>query len=137
MVDELDATVGEALLAPTRIYCSVVQKILRHYTVKNVVHGIAHITGGGLLENVGRILPDGTQAVIKRDCWTVPTVFDWLQRLGDVDADEMDRVFNRGLGLVFVVSDYYAGGVEKLIAEHGLESWRIGTIEKGSGSVWA
>lgn len=136
-VDELDGTVGDVLLEPTRIYVSMMRSVLRHYKVKNVVHGIAHITGGGLLENVSRILPEGRQAVIERDCWEIPPVFSWLQKLGDVDADEMDRVFNRGLGLVMVVSEYYAANVQKLIADHGFETWQIGTIKSGNGATWA
>lgn len=136
-VDELQARVGDLLLEPTRIYVALMRSVLRKYTVKNVVHGVAHITGGGLLENVSRILPEGRRAVINRDSWTVPPIFDWLQRLGDVDSDEMDRVFNRGLGLVLVVSDYYASGVQKALAEQGCESWRIGHVVAGTGAGWA
>src|SRR5262249_7919069 len=98
-VDELGGTVGDALLAPTRIYVKAVRRILSHYTVKEVVHGIAHITGGGLLENLGRIIPASRQAVIRRSGWEVPPVFQWLKRLGDVDQEEMDQVFNQGIGL--------------------------------------
>jgi phosphoribosylformylglycinamidine cyclo-ligase len=136
-VDELGANVGDLLLEPTRIYVQLMRAVFQHYRVKNVVHGIAHITGGGLLENVSRILPKGRHAVVERDSWTVPPVFHWLQKLGDVDADEMDRVFNRGIGLVLVVSEYYAGGVQKIIAEHGYDCWKIGNIESGSGASWA
>jgi phosphoribosylformylglycinamidine cyclo-ligase len=136
-IDELGANVGDVLLEPTRIYVSLMRSVLRQYKVKNVVHGIAHITGGGLLENVSRILPDGCRAVIKRDSWPVPPVFDWLQHLGDVDSDEMDRVFNRGLGLVLIVSDYYAGSVQKAIAEQGCDAWQIGEVATGSGAKWA
>ena len=71
--------------------------------MKNVVHGIAHITGGGLHENLERLLPEGVQVVIDRGSWPIPPVFTWLQRLGEVDQDEMDRVFNMGIGLVLIV----------------------------------
>jgi len=136
-VDTMNATVADVLLEPTRIYVPVVRSVLRHYKVKNVVHGIAHITGGGLLENLARILPSGRQAVIQRDTWHVPPVFHWLEKIGQVAPDEMDRVFNRGIGLVLVVSDFYADRVQKLIAQADLDCWQIGQITTGDGSRWA
>jgi len=136
-VDELGATVGQVLLEPTRIYTALVQRVLRHYKVKHVVHGIAHITGGGLLENVSRILPEGKKALIERDCWEVPAVFDWIGHLGDVDDAEMDGVFNRGIGLVMIVSDYYAHAIQAMISEQRVGCWKIGRIMKGTGAVWA
>jgi phosphoribosylformylglycinamidine cyclo-ligase len=135
-IPELDGAVADVLLTPTRIYVSVLRRVLRHYKVKNVVHGVAHITGGGLLENLSRILPSGKQAVIERDAWEVPPVFAWLQNLGRVDEEEMDRVFNRGIGLVIVVSEFYAGSVAKLIADAGVPCWRIGTVADGDGARW-
>jgi phosphoribosylformylglycinamidine cyclo-ligase len=136
-VDELGGTVGDALLAPTRIYVKAARRILSHYTVKEVVHGIAHITGGGLLENLGRIIPESRQAVIRRSGWEVPPVFEWLKRLGDVDQAEMDQVFNQGIGLVLVVSPYYADSIRDQLKECGLESWLIGRIIEGQqGAVW-
>ena len=81
-VPELGQTVGEALLTPTRIYARPVRKILQHYTVKNVVHGIAHITGGGLRDNLERILPEGTRAVLDHGSWPVPPVFHLAARAG-------------------------------------------------------
>jgi phosphoribosylformylglycinamidine cyclo-ligase len=136
-VDELGRTVGEALLEPTRIYVRPVRRILGHYAVKNVVHGIAHITGGGLHENLERILPDGVRAVIRRDSWPVPPVFKWLQRLGNVDQTEMDQVFNMGIGLVLVVSPFYFDSVRGQLADFGLENWPIGQVEAGErGVVW-
>jgi phosphoribosylformylglycinamidine cyclo-ligase len=136
-VDELGGTVGDVLITPTRIYAKAVRQILTHYTVKEVVHGIAHITGGGLLENLGRIIPDGRRAIIRRGSWTVPPVFTWLQRLGEVDQDEMDQVFNMGLGLVLVVSPYYADSIRDQLSHLSLESWQIGRIVDGpKGAVW-
>jgi phosphoribosylformylglycinamidine cyclo-ligase len=128
-VDELGTTVGQALLTPTRIYTRAVRQLLANYRVKSVVHGIAHITGGGLHENLERILPEGTQALIEPESWTVPPVFTWLQRLGEVEAAEMARVFNMGLGLVLVVSPYYASSIRHQLADCGLESFLIGRIE--------
>jgi phosphoribosylformylglycinamidine cyclo-ligase len=136
-VESLGMTVGEVLQRPTKIYARALQKILTHYKVKNVVHGIAHITGGGLLENLERILPDNVTATIKRDSWDVLPVFDWIRDLGEIEEDEMDRVFNRGCGLVLVVSPYYAGKIQKMLADSDLKSWVIGSIQAGEGkAVW-
>ncbi len=127
-VAELDRTVEEVLLEPTRIYSQLVRSILKHYKVKSVVHGIAHITGGGLLENIRRILPDRLHAEIERGSWTVPPVFPWLASLGDIEPSEMDRVFNMGIGMAVIVSDYYADSVRNLITQAGYECWKIGRI---------
>ncbi|MCA9263872.1 MAG: phosphoribosylformylglycinamidine cyclo-ligase, partial [Planctomycetales bacterium] len=133
-----NATVGDVLLRPTQIYASVMRAILDHYKVKSVVHGIAHITGGGLHENLTRILPPHVNAQIRRDSWECPPVFDWLQRLGDVEPAEMERVFNMGLGLVLAVSPFYAHPIQKIVREHGLSCWEIGEMVPGQGqSAWA
>jgi phosphoribosylformylglycinamidine cyclo-ligase len=130
-------TVGEVLLTPTQIYAKAVRKILTHYTVKEVVHGIAHITGGGLLENLGRIIPEGRQAIVQRNSWPVPPVFNWLQKIGEVEQTEMDEVFNMGIGLAFVVSPYYADSIHDQLHDCGLASWPIGRIAEGpKGAVW-
>ncbi len=136
-VEALGATVGEALLTPTRIYAKAVRQVLGHYRKKSVVHGIAHITGGGLHENLERIVPEGVQVRIERGSWTVPAVFGWLAGLGEVPAEEMDRVFNMGIGLVLVVSPFYADSVRHQLADCGLESWLIGRAAAGpKGVVW-
>ena len=128
---------GEALLTPTQIYVRPVRKVLSYYRVKNVVHGIAHITGGGLHENLERILPEGIQVVIDRGSWPVPPVFTWLQRLGEVDQAEMDQVFNMGMGLVLVVAPFYAESIRHQLARGGLKNWLIGQVKKGPrGVVW-
>jgi phosphoribosylformylglycinamidine cyclo-ligase len=127
-VDELGTTVGQELLKPTRIYARIVRRILSYYKVKNVIHGIAHITGGGLRDNAERVVPAGLKLAITPNSWTVPPVFSWLQRLGDVDADEMARVFNMGIGLVLIVAPYYANHVQTMLADAGLANWQIGEI---------
>lgn len=132
-VPELDAMVGKALLAPTRIYARAVRRVLGHYKVKNVVHGIAHITGGGLLENVERILPERFDVVFQKESWEAPAIFGWLQRLGELDEGEMFQVFNMGIGLVLIVSPYYADSIKRLLEDCGMATWRIGRIEGGSG----
>lgn len=137
-VDELGRTVGQELLEPTRIYARPLRRVLANYKVKGVVHGIAHITGGGLHENLERILPEGVQAVIQRGSWTVPPVFTWLKRLGEIDDAEMDRVFNMGVGLVLAVSPYYADSIRSQFTDCGLSAWQIGEIVAGErGVCWA
>lgn len=137
-VPELGTTVGKALLAPTRIYVRPIRDVLGHYRRKNVVHGIAHITGGGLLENLERILPPQTQAVVDRNSWPVPPVFQWIQRLGEIEQPEMDRVFNLGVGMVLVVSAYFAESIRQQLTDQGLENWPIGFVREGrQGVVWA
>jgi phosphoribosylformylglycinamidine cyclo-ligase len=132
------AKVGEVLLRPTTIYARAVRNVLSHYKVKSVVHGIAHITGGGLHENLARVLPPGVGVTIDRASWPVPPVFPWLQRLGDVVDDEMYRVFNMGVGLALVVSPYYAESIQQQLAKSGLASWPIGrAIAGGQDVAWA
>lgn len=127
-VEELGTTVADALLTPTRIYTAAVRSVLGHYRKKQVVHGIAHITGGGLVENVERILPAGLDIEVNEQSWEVPPVFDWLQRLGDVDDAEMARVFNMGIGLVMVVSPHFADSIQSQLTGCGLKSWPIGQV---------
>ena len=137
-IPELGMTVGQALIQPTTIYTSLVRQVLGHYKVKNVVHGIAHITGGGLLENTERILPSKVDLVFDKNSWQVPTLFQWLQKLGDVPEEEMFHVFNMGVGMVFIVSPFYANTVTETATKLGLKSWTIGHVQAGEGkSRWA
>jgi phosphoribosylformylglycinamidine cyclo-ligase len=122
------ATVADLLLTPTRIYTVPIRRILGHYRKKQVVHGIAHITGGGLRENLERILPAGTKLVIDKDSWPVPPVFTWLQKLGEVADDEMARVFNCGVGLALVVSEHFAESIAAQLTDSGVDNWPIGRI---------
>lgn len=134
-VDQLGTTVGRALLQPTRIYVRAVRNVLAYYRVKSVVHGIAHITGGGLADNVVRILPPGVQVVVQRGSWPVPPVFTWVQQLGRIDQAEMDRVFNLGVGLVMIASSYYAESIRSQLADCGIDSWIIGRVQAGEKAV--
>lgn len=97
---DLGTTVGEALLEPTRIYVKPVLSLIKQVDV----HGIAHITGGGFIENVPRMLPDGCQAIIDTSTFTRPPVFDYLRELGDLNEAEMYNIFNMGIGMVIAVS---------------------------------
>ena len=134
-VPELGMTVGEALLAPTKIYVRPIRRVLTHYKVKNVVHGIAHITGGGLHENLERILPPGVHVRIERGSWPTSPLFAWFRGLGGIEEAEMDRVFNMGIGLVLVVSSYYADSILRLLEEHKLAAWKIGDVLAGEQGV--
>ncbi len=135
-VPELGRTVADELLEPTRIYVRAVKTVYRRYRVKRIVHGIAHITGGGLVENLPRILPDGCGIRIRRGSWTVPKVFPWLQSLGSVDEAEMDRVFNMGIGLVIVVSEFFVEPIVRQLNQRlGIPSWIIGEVIAGEKNV--
>ncbi len=123
------ATVADLLLTPTRIYTVPVRRVLGHYRKKQVVHGIAHITGGGLRENLQRILPAGAELIIDKDSWPVPPVFTWLQKHGDVADDEMARVFNCGVGLALVVSEHFAESIAAQLTDLRLDNWPIGRIQ--------
>ena len=135
-VEELGMTVGEALLAPTRIYVRPVRQVLTHYRVKNAVHAIAHITGGGLHENLARVVPPGVQIVIERGRWPVPPVFTWLQRLGGVEQAEMDQVFNMGIGMVLVVSSFFADSIRQQLARPAWRPIASAAPRRAQGVVW-
>jgi phosphoribosylformylglycinamidine cyclo-ligase len=116
---------GEVLLAPTRIYCRQVLAVLADVPLK----GMAHITGGGLLENVPRVLPENAQAVLERANWRRPPVFDWLQRAGRVSDGEMLRVLNNGIGMVVVVAAGDAQRAQAAFEAQGETCWRVGAIQ--------
>ena len=132
-VPELQQTVADALLEPTLIYSRLTRTVLSHYKVKKVVHGLAHITGGGLLENTERILPPNVDLVFRRGSWPVLPVFDWIAKLGDVASSEMEHVFNMGVGFVLVVRPYFATNIQQMIQELGYECWPIGEAVQGAG----
>jgi phosphoribosylformylglycinamidine cyclo-ligase len=121
-------TVAEVLLEPTRLYARPVQAVLARHGATHGVHGIAHITGGGLAENLGRIVPADAQVEIDRGSWRVPEVFPWVQGLGRIAADEMERVFNMGVGMVVVVAPEIAADVQRELADLGHDSWAIGRV---------
>ena len=131
----LGRTVAEALLEPTRLYVRPVLRVLRHYTIKHVVHGMAHITGGGLEGNLARVLPRGAQARLSKDAWPVPPIFTWLQKTGNVSEEEMRRVFNMGIGFVMVVSAYFADHIAGMLEKDGETVYHLGTIVRGKGDA--
>jgi phosphoribosylformylglycinamidine cyclo-ligase len=130
-VDELGCTAGEELLKPHRSYLRALDGLLD----TSALRGLAHITGGGLLENLPRILPEGTAASIRRDSWPVLPVFKLLARLGSVPDNEMYRTFNMGIGMVLVVSPSAAERVRAHLEHEGERYYDIGTVIEGDRSV--
>ena len=124
-------TLGEILLRPTRIYVRTIRALVE----AGEIRAIAHITGGGLTENLPRVLPEGCQAVITRKAWTPPPIFGLIQSCGHVGDDEMFRVFNMGAGLVLVVPPDRADTVLRSAEAQGDKAFRIGMIEKGERGV--
>ena len=119
------STLGELLLTPTRIY---VKSLLQHHEKINI-HALSHITGGGLLENIPRVLPDNVQAIIDAKSWQRPAIFDWLQEQGNVIDEEMYRTFNNGIGMVIVVAIKDAEQTLSLLTNLGETAFQIGHIE--------
>ncbi len=118
------ATLGERLLEPTRIYIKPLLALLD----KVPVHALAHITGGGLLENIPRVLPEGSCARLEASRWQAPAVFDWLQENGNIEASEMYRTFNCGIGMVLVLDPAHADEALAFLAERGETAMRLGEI---------
>ncbi|MEX0653481.1 MAG: phosphoribosylformylglycinamidine cyclo-ligase [Phycisphaeraceae bacterium] len=132
---ETDQSLGRVLLEPTRIYARAVVSTLRHYTVKQVVSAMSHITGGGMVGNIPRTLGDTLDANIARDAWQVPPVFKFLQKHGNVADEEMLRVFNMGVGYVLIVRPYFAEAIADRLTRAGETVFRLGELVPGSGKV--
>ncbi len=130
--DELGKTLGEALLEPTRIYV----KALRSVKEAGVsIKGCAHITGGGFYENIPRMLPDGVLAVVEKNSYTVPPIFDLLAKTGDIEEHMMYNTFNMGLGMVLAVAPGDADKTIKALAATGDKAWVVGKVEAGDKGV--
>ena len=130
---EFRYTMAEELLRPTRIYVKTVQAILAKYKVKKIVKAMAHITGGGLPGNLPRVLPEGFSARLKRDGWTVPPIFTWLQKNGPVDAEEMFNVFNMGIGYVMIVRPAFTKPIMTALRTLGEKAYFLGKVRKAAG----
>jgi len=122
-------TLGETLLTPTRIYVKPVLAALREVNIK----GLAHITGGGLVENVPRVLPANVCAQIEASSWPRPALFDWLQRKGNIAQTEMHRVFNCGIGMVAVVKAEHAARTMEILQREGEQVFLIGEVRARRG----
>lgn len=120
------ATLADRALEPTRIYVKQVLNVMKQVTIK----GMAHITGGGLLENIPRVLPENTQCVIERNSWKRPAIFDWLQENGNIDSHEMHRVFNNGIGMAVIVAAEDADKAKAAFEAEGETVYVIGKIEQ-------
>lgn len=128
--DELGGvSLGEELLKPTRIYVKTILSLLERVNVK----GLAHITGGGFIENIPRVLPEGVMAEIENDSWPILPVFKLLQRDGEISHVDMFRTFNMGIGMVIVVAEQEAERAVQVLAELGEKVYRIGRIVTGEG----
>lgn len=119
---------ADALMEPTRIYVKSLLKLIK----ESQVNALSHITGGGLLENIPRVLPESAKAVIDLDSWQLPGVFQWLQAQGNVEKTEMYRTFNCGVGMVICVPADAADNALNLLKDAGEEAWVIGTIENAA-----
>ncbi len=124
-------SLADALLAPTKIYVSALKDIITN----SDVHALAHITGGGLLENLPRVLPENTCGVINTSSWRMPAVFEWLQQNGNVEQMEMFRTFNCGIGMVVVVPENKAESIMQTLKENGTVAWQLGHIESSSDAA--
>ncbi|ART64303.1 phosphoribosylformylglycinamidine cyclo-ligase [Kushneria marisflavi] len=121
-------TLRDALMAPTRIYVKSLLAMLHDSDVS--VHALSHITGGGLLENIPRVLPDNTSVHIDAQAWPRPAIFDWLQREGNIDETEMHRVLNCGIGMVVVVAASQAEQAETFLESTGETVYRLGHVSR-------
>jgi len=130
--DSAHATLGADLLRPTRLYVAAARAAI----AAGGLRGLAHITGGGLTENVPRILPDGLGATVELSAWSLPPVFGWLARAGALDEAELLRTFNAGIGMVAVVAPDHADGLVAACAENGVPGRRIGRVTRGSGMTF-
>lgn len=123
-VPELDCTLAEELLKPTKIYSETVRHLIRDLPI----HGLAHITGGGFQDNILRVIPNACEVVLKKDSWEIPAIFRFLQKAGEVTDAEMLRTFNCGIGMVAVVPDKYAEEVLERVSGLGEMAFLIGEV---------
>lgn len=130
-VPELNATLGEVLLTPTRIYVKSVLSLLKQVDVK----GLSHITGGGLIENIPRVLPSGVSVDLHRDSWPVQPVFTMLQTLGELSDIDLYRTFNMGIGMAVIVTEQEAAKAMEVAQAAGESVYQIGRVVEGDGVV--
>jgi phosphoribosylformylglycinamidine cyclo-ligase len=124
-LEELNTTLGEELLRPTTIYVPTILSLLRDLPV----HGLVHITGGGIDENIIRVIPEACKAIVHKDSWEVPPIFDIMQKEGRVPDQEMHRTFNNGIGMVIIVPEKSAQEVMDRLGAMNEKAWFIGEIE--------
>lgn len=125
-------SLGSLLLTSTKLYSRIISKMIKS---KIRIHGIAHITGGGFYENINRIIPGNMDALIREGSWGVPAVFKFLQELGNIDRDEMFRVFNMGIGMVVIIAPGEFEKVISITSEMREDIYNIGNVIRGNGKV--
>ncbi|VDG99232.1 phosphoribosylformylglycinamidine cyclo-ligase [Helicobacter pametensis] len=123
-------TLRQAVIAPTRLYVKPILAALEKFEIK----GMAHITGGGITENIPRVLPENCVAQIDAQSWPLPKLFQWLQQAGNVEQQEMYRTFNCGIGMAVIVPAEQAEAAQAFLAEQGETAYRLGTIRERAGS---
>ncbi len=128
-IEKLGSTLGEALLTPTKIYVKPVLDLISKVEVK----GLSHVTGGGFIENIPRMMPEGTKVNIDEGTWPVLPIFDLLQQLGNVERMSMYNTFNMGIGMVAAVNAEDADKAIKILEENGEKAYKIGYVTQGSG----
>lgn len=128
-IEELGCTLGEELLRPTKIYVKPILAALKSYNIK----GMAHITGGGFIENIPRMLPGELGALLDEGSWEMPAIFPLMEKAGSLNRQEMYNIFNMGIGMVLAVDQALADGLVSFLKEHGEKAYKIGkvTTEKG------
>ena len=134
-IHELGCKLGEELLKPTHIYVNAIQKLRTIYEVKHIPSGIAHITGGGLPGNIPRVLPEKCDVVLKEGSWPVHPIFDIIRKEADLDDAEMYDVFNMGLGMILLASEYYAEAAIRRLKDEGHDAYIVGEVCEGSQQV--
>lgn len=130
-LDGFEKPIADELLTPTRIYTPLILELIKRFKLK----GISHVTGGGIAENLGRILPEKRQAVIELNSWPIPKIFRLIERLGEVDHEEMYNTFNMGIGMILVVDPKEADRVMQCLARKKEKAFMIGEIAKGNRAV--
>lgn len=128
-IDEIENNLGEELLKPTKIYVKTVMALVEKYNIK----GIAHITGGGLIENIPRILPAALKAEIKKDSWQPQPIFKLIQKLGEIEEQEMYRTFNMGIGMTLIIKQEDQAQILNELERMGEEAYLIGEIKEAEG----
>ena len=134
-IESINGTVGDELLKPTKIYVKSVRNLLRHYKSKKVVKGMAHITGGGLIDNIPRVLPQGCSVRINKGAWPVPEIFGTIQEIGNIDKSEMYHVLNMGIGMVLIVSKHFAPSIIKKLKRMKEDAYIMGKVIRGNKKV--
>ena len=129
-VDELGRTLGEELLEPTKVYALDVLDLIKRVKV----NAMSHITGGGLANNLARVIPDGMTAVLERSSWTPPAIFQLVQQVGDVSQADIDATLNMGVGMVAILPQDQVEGALAALQEREVHSWQLGVVEASEGA---